>query len=616
MSTVLRRKRANGVIYGLLALMMVGLGGYGVTNFSKSVSTIGTVGDRPVRVDDYARGLRRVMNDFTQQMGQPMTLEQAQGMGLDRQVQSQLVAAATLDGEAARLGLSVGDGAVRDRIMKAPALQGPDGKFDRDAYKMFLEQQHQSEADFEGSLRDEASRTLLQGALTGGVKAPAALTDRLAAWQSETRAFTFAELIASDLHEPVPAPTDTDLKGWYDAHNDAYMRPETRKLTTVWLSPDRLAETVQVDEAELKKAYDQRRAEFDIPERRIVERLVYPTADEAAAARARLDKGEVTFEALTQERGLALKDIDLGEQTRDDLGAAGEAVFAAAEGAVAGPVDSDLGPALFHVTSVLAAQETSFDEARDDLRTEVAMDRARRQIADETSAIEDTLASGATLEEVAKDHGMELGTIDYSSDSDEGLAGYEAFRKAAAAATPDAFPELVGLDDGGIFALRLDKIDPAALRPLDEVSERVAEDWTRDQTHAALLVLAGEDIAQIQNGATLQGLGLVTTHHDDLARGGFIADVPAAMAERVFAMTAGTGEVLDAEGRVFLLTLDAITPADLADPEVAGRRDALAQSLTVSQGRDLFDAYARAVQSRVGVTLDQSIIAQVNARMQ
>lgn len=616
MSTSLRRKRANGVVWGLMALLMLGLGGYGVTNFSRGIEELGRVGDRVITVREYAGALRRELDAFSAQIGQPVGFAQAQRLGLDQTVQSQIVAAATLENEAAHLGLSVGDGAVRERILGAPALQGVDGKFSRDAYSQFLKQQGLSEAAFEKTLRDEAARTLLQGAVLGGVAPSAALVDRLTSWDAETRSFTYAELIASDLPAPVPAPTEAELKAWYDAHTDAYMRPETRKITYAWLSPDSLLDKVEVDEDALKAAYEERKAEFLIPERRLVAKLVYPTTEEAAAAKARLDKGEASFSQLVEERGLTVEDVDLGEQTREDLGAAADAIFALDEPGVVGPVDTDLGPALLAMNGILAAQETTFDEARDDLRTEAAMDRARRQIADQSDAIEDMLAGGASLEEVAKDAGMEFGHLDFNSESEGGLTGYEAFRKAAAEVTEDSFPTLIGLDDGGVFALQLDGIEPSAVRPLDEVREKVAEDWTKDAVHARLLDLAGEEIAQIDNGAALDTLGLVTTRHEDFARGGFIADAPTALAVRVFDMTAGTAEIVDAEGRVLVVRLDSVTPADLSDPDVAARREQVKASLAGSMGRDLFDMYTRALQAAVGIRLDPNAIAAVNAQMQ
>jgi peptidyl-prolyl cis-trans isomerase D len=616
MSTPLRRKRANSVIWGVLALMMVGLGGYGVTNFSQSVTDIGAVGDRAISTNEYGRALKSELNAISAQMQKPISFQQAQEQGIDKAVLAQLVSAASLEDEANKLGVSVGDAQIRDRIMSAQALKGIDGKFNRDNYTLYLKQQGLSEAEFEGQMRAEAARTILQGAVLGGIAAPASVADRFAAWVTETRSFTFAELIASDLAAPIAAPSDTDIKAWYDAHNDAYMRPETRKLTYVWLSPDDLVAQVPADEAALKAAYDQRKSEFIIPEKRLVARLVFPSAADAEAARKRLDAGQASFEDLVKERGLTTADADLGEVSRDELGKNADAVFALTEPGVVGPLDTDLGPALFAMNAVLAAQETTFEEAKADLQSEVALDRARRMVSDKSSSIEDLLAGGATLEEVAKEAGMQIGQLDFNSESEGGLVGYEAFRKAATEITADSYPSLVGVDDGGVFALRLDGIDPAALRPLDEVKDKVTADWTADATHKALVDLAAEKMAELDNGVSLEGLGLVTTSYDEFARNGFVADTPPELGKAVFEMTAGTHKVVDAGGKVYLLSVTAITPADTASDDYKAQRARIESQLSQSVGRDVFDAYTRALQTTVGINLNTAAINAVNAQMQ
>ena len=98
--------------------------------------------------------------------------------------------------------------------------------------------------------------------------------------------------------------------------------------------------------------------------------------------------------------GFGADDVDLGDVGKSDLGAAGDAVFALTDPGVVGPVMSDLGPALFRMNGILAAQETTFDEAKDSLGEEMRMDAARRDIASRMDQIDDLLASGADLFEL------------------------------------------------------------------------------------------------------------------------------------------------------------------------------------------------------------------------
>ena len=244
------------------------------------------------------------------------------------------------------------------------------GKFDRETYRFALERNNLTEADFETGLREDLARSLLQGAVIGGFAAPAALTDTLYAYIAERRGLSLLRLSEADL-QPRPLPTRpmpicrhimTPISPTSPAPKPSaspmppccpkplpttcrLMMPPcatyTRNASTNSFSPN----------AGLSNGWCFRPRPMPAPPR--------PGSTPAKA-----------FEALVAERGLALSDVDMGDVSPADLGAAGEAVFALTEPGVVGPLVSDLGPALFRMNAVLAAQEIPFEDARDDLRVE------------------------------------------------------------------------------------------------------------------------------------------------------------------------------------------------------------------------------------------------------
>ncbi|RYF98280.1 MAG: peptidylprolyl isomerase, partial [Caulobacteraceae bacterium] len=387
--------------------------------------------------------------------------------------------------------------------------------------------------------RRDISRELLQGAITGGFAAPKPMTDRLYAWVAERRGFSMLRLTEADLTTPVAEPTDAELKAHYDAHLDRFTKPEAKRITYAALLPEAIAKDQPVDEATLKKMYDDRISEFVIPERRIVDRLVFPDQATADAAKAKLDAG-TTFEALVAERGLTLDAIDQGDVSKADLGAAGDAVFAVAEGGVAGPVASDLGPALYRVNGVLAAEETSFDAARETLSAEMQTEAARQLIGDRVEEIDDLLAGGASLEDLGKDAGLTVASVDYvpGQPGDATIEGYTAFRTAAEAVQDGDFPEAIVLEDGGVVARRLDEIVPAAPIPFDEARDKVAEDWRKEAVAKALTARAAEVKTAVEGGTPIGTFGIVDTT-PETARSGDVADAPATLLADVFKMAEG-----------------------------------------------------------------------------
>ncbi len=609
------RNLSKTFVWIILLLLIVGLAGFGATNLSGTVRTVATIGDKEITIEAYSRALQNEMRAFEAQTGSTMPFSQAEQFGLPQQVLSQLVTAKSFDYEAEQLGLSVGDEELAQVLSQIQAFQDANGNFDRDAYRFALQNAGLTEASFEEDMRDETARTILQGAVLSGTTLPQTYVDTLLSYAGEKRAFTYATLDEASLQTGMPVPTDEEIQAYYDANVDNYTRPETKVLTYAWLTPSMILDTVEVDEETLRTAYEERDAQYNIPERRLVERLVF--SDEAAAqdAKTRIDAGETDFETLVSDRGLELADIDLGDATLGSLGAAGEDVFAAEPGTVVGPLQSSLGPALFRVNGVLAAQSTPFEEARDQLRDELALDRARRVIETQAQSYDDELAGGATLEQLASDTEMQIGQIEWAGESEEGIAGYEAFREAAQAIQDGDFPTIEPLGDGGVFALRLDEVLPEAPLPLDAVRDRVRTGWEREQATAALTEAAETLVGQVGEGRTFTDLGLDTQTESGLARNAQVTDLPAGLLAAVFEMEPAQIRILPGNGQVTLVRLDEILPVDPESEESQALADQLREQAANDVAQDLYRALAANIQSRTNVQVNQQALNAVHTQL-
>lgn len=609
------------LVWILLALLIVGLAGFGATNLSGAARSIGSVGDQEIDIDEYARGLQEEIRAIEAQTREPLPFSDALAIGLDRAVLSRLVTAAALDNEAARLGLSVGDEVVADQILQISAFQSINGSFDREAYRFALQQAGLSETRFETQLRRETARSLLQGAMVDSAVMPQTYADTLMAFAGERRSFSWAALDASMLEAPVSQPDEAQLTAWYEANPEAFTTPAAKRITVAALTPDMILDTITVDEEALRAEYEARRDEYDTPERRLVERLAFSGDPAAEAAIAALAAGETDFETLVADRGLSLADVDLGDVSQSDLGSAGADIFAAEVGTVVGPYPSTLGPAIFRINGVLNAQSISFEEVRDDLAAELAPDRARRVIEAQAGGIDDMLAGGATLEELVADTEMELQQITWSPEVDSGIAAYPAFRSAAQALQVDDYPALTELDDGGIFAMRLEEDLPPRLQTLDEVREQAIAGWRAAQTVTELRAMADRLVEEYASTGDLAALGLAVIAENGLTRDEFIPGTAPGFLERVFAMEPGDLAVINGpdEGAgptVLIVRLDEILPTDEDNPNVAALRERLDASARAGLAQDLFQAYVGQLQTQAGVRLDQPAINAVHSNFQ
>jgi peptidyl-prolyl cis-trans isomerase D len=283
---------------------------------------------------------------------------------------------------------------------------------------------------------------------------------------------------------------------------------------------------------------------------------------------------------------------------------------------VVGPFDTELGPALFRNNAILAVRETSFEQAMPALREQLAADRARRVIDDASSDIDDLLVGGATLDEIANETDMQLGTINWFEGSGETIAAYNAFQLAARTATTTDFPEIIRTDDGGIFALRVDEIIAPAVAPIADVMPKVIAGWETQATEDALTAQAEVLAASLGEGRSASSLGLNPTAENTIRREGFVAGLPPETVTVIYDMQPGDTEIVNGFGAVLIVQLDSINPSTQDDPERAARIELLSEQAQQGIAQDLLDIYARAIQLEAGVSLNYSALNAVHTQFQ
>ena len=604
-------------VWGILLLLVAGLAGFGSGGLGGNITTIGSVGETPITVQEYQNGLQQELNFESRRRQQPVSMQTALQEGLDVRVRERIAAASALTEEARVMGLSVGNEEVRRQLQQVPAFQGPSGAFDRDAYEFALEGSNLRPAAFEADLRRTAARQLLEQSVTGGLTLNPSYAETLYGYLGQRRSFRWANLGADQLTTPNATPTEEQLVAFHQENAGQFETPEIRKISYAWLTPDMLVGDITPNEDELRALYSERSEEFNQPERRLIERLGFVDAEAANAAKAAIDAGETTFDDLVTERGLTLEDVDQGEVARDDLDSAiADAVFALTEPGITAPVETSLGPALYRVNAVLEARQIAFEDVRDELVEQASADQARRAVQDRLDEIDDMLAGGATLEELGNDTDLEFAQIDFFDGAEDGIAGYDNFREEALLLNEGDFPEARELSDGGIFAARLDEIVAPTLPPLDDIRAEVAAAWDAAETKRRLTELGEEFQTKLAEGATMEDLGLDARTEADRGRTEFVENMPVALLVTVFDMEAAneTAIVPADEGAILVKLID-ISAADLEAEEAQNFLAQLSEQGSAAMAADVFELYGQAVQARHGLSLDQVAVNAVNASM-
>jgi peptidyl-prolyl cis-trans isomerase D len=615
-----RAKTTSIFFWVIVVLLIIGLAGFGIGTGGLGTPTVARVGDREIDRDAFLRAFENEVRAITQQLGRPLTSAEARQFGVDRFVLSRLVNEAALDQEAARLGLSMPDEEVGRQIRATPAFQGLDGSFDRDAYRFALDRAGYSVRSFEEQVRSEATRELIAASLQAPAVLPEVATRTILDFLGERRAFSILRLGPDALPEPIPEPGEETLRAFHADNPERYTRPETREITYARLTPEALAETIDVPDAAVAEAIAAQPGRFDTPERRYIDRIGFATMEEAEEARRRLDAGEASFEEIAAERDLSARDIDQGLIAAGDLAPAVRgAVFGIDEPGIVGPVETPLGPALYRVNGIVEGRTMPAEEAEERVRRELALSQARDRILSIAREIEDMIAGGASIEEVAAETPMTLGQIAFNDETTGEVAGDPAFREAALGASENFETDPFELADGSIVALRVDAILPPTLLPFDEVRDRVAADWEAEQASERLAAEAERLKAALAEGATLEALaeerGLRIETVSPLTRGEIAEGLPPELVADIFALGEGGAIVLPEPGGAILARLDRIEPFD---PDSAENQPIVASvraELDRQFGDDLLAYTTRALQAAAGVSVNESLIDSALAQL-
>jgi len=605
-------------VWILLGLLIIGLGGFGASGLSGTMRSVGSVGDRDISIDEYARALRQELAQTGQQFGQTLTFEQAQLFGLPQQTLSRLVLQKAIEVEADRLGLSVGDEAVLEQLVKVSAFRGSDGQFSREAYTFALENNRLSEAEFEDGIRQETTRNIVQAAVVTGNVMPSVFTEKMTDFLLETRSFTHVQLNEADLATPFQEATEAQLQAYYDENIERFTVPESKQLTIASLDLTQLSEKVTVSDEAVAAFYEKQNALYNQPERRIVERLVFSDAQSADAAAAALKNGTSDFDALLEQRGLTAADVSLGAIDQSFFGqGTGAAVFNADLNTAVGPFSDDLGAAIFRVTEVLPAQSAPLEDVADQLRQELALELAAKEVDGVSAQAEDLLAAGATLEDLALETDLVLSTLSYHAGVAEGLAADQAFRQAAFEVKSEDFPEIIRLDNGGLAALRLDETQAPRPQPLAEIREDAMKAWRVEALRKALLAQADDLKSQLEaKTMRIEEIGGILHQETGLNRQERPATTTAKVIERAFELAPDAVDVFDDAGQITLILVTEIMAADRQSELAKDIMQEITAQLSDGLSQDLFEAYVGQIQARADVSLNQAALNAVHANFQ
>lgn len=625
------RSSVKGVFAKLmLALLFLSFAAWGVGDMaggSRNNKVVATVGDAEITVVEFSRAMQNETNNIRNMMGENYSQEALQSMNIPSHVVQGLVTKHLLMLETKALGIIPSDKDVVRRIQSNPAFSNAQGQFDKQLFKVSLSNIGRSEKDYVNEVRNEIAVNLLLDSVFSVIPltkevAPIILKSREHKRKVELYSLNKAPNIQKY------SPTQDQIENYYKGNLLRYTVPEMREVSYVTITQDNVTLDDEITDEAIKKQYEERMSEFTLPEKRHVEQLLLSSEDLAKKAHKAVAKGEAFSKAAPKVKALNENTTDMGLVGKANIiEEAAEAVFSLKEGAVSQPVKSPFGWHIFKVTKIQPAKTLSLKQVRGQIKNEVEKihrDEALVRLANE---IEDALAGGAQMSEIATEYKLEakklapfnkdgIGTDDKFLET---LPNYNSFKEVAFQTEEETSSSVISSGNGVFFLVRVDKVIPEHPKPLELVKADVVESLKQIEKNAVLKKIAQPLSEEFSKKGAQQALikkyNLKSLGTYDVSRNTRSAKdiaTPPQLISEIFQNEIGQGTNAYFSGKhgflVAIIKKDIPAPSLKKNPTLQAALQSIKRNLSDVTRSEILDQYAQVLEKKYEVTINNELI--------
>ena len=625
---IYRQKRLVQIILALITLPFAFFGVDYYFRSGNSLSEVARVGSDQVSQAEFDNALRDQQDRMRQQLGKnydPVVFENPE---VRYSLLDQLIGQRLLDQQARRNRFRVSDDQLRQYITEIPAFQ-VDGKFSQERYEQLLAAQNPPKTSpvFISDVRQALTLAPLQEPISAGNIVAKSNVERYLNLLDQQREVA-AVAISPDAYMKDVKVDDAAVAAFYEANKAAFQVPEQAKIEYVVLTPDALANQAGVDAAEVKKQYDDNIKQYAKAEERQASHIliaVKPDASDAdkAAAKSKADalaaqarKTPAQFAELakknSQDPGSAAQGGDLGFFARDGsmVKPFEDAVFAAKQGDIVGPVQTDFGWHVIKVNAIKTAKSQPFDEVKGQIEKDLKQQKAVRKFAEAADQFQNLVYEQAdSLQPVAKALNLQVQTTPALTRPQVQALGQGSAKFAQAVFSPESLQskrntEAIDVGSNMLVAARVVEYKPATPRPFDDVKAQIRKQLELKAASDRAQAVGKEKLALLQQG---KDAGLVFGKPVSLTRNQVQPGFPPDALLSIFhadpaKLPAYAGTQAEGGGYSIYKVTQVTTPPAPDAARVAAFNGRIGEQL----GREMFNAYIASLKAKADVKINQT----------
>ena len=638
MLTQMRRGSKSPLFLGLLGLIAVafvvtGIEAPGSLGGGLGAESLASVDGEDITIAEVTNQAERRLEQERQQRPTASINELVAAGGIE-EVVAGLISQKALRAFADDVGMRISKAIVDGQIASIPAFFNLAGKFDEETYRQKIAEQRITDTE----LREDIYASTLQRHLLipvgAGARVPQGVAAPYAAMLMESRS-GLVGIVPTGGGTAAPEPTEAELTAFYNENRARYVVPERRVLRYALIGPEQ-AGAAQPTEAEIAAYYRQNAATYAGKETRVLSQVVLPDEAAARALSARIAGGQ-SFVQAAAAAGFGAGDISIGPQDKAAFARLASAevadrVFALGEGAVSPPLRSPLGWHVVRVDEVRRDVGRPLEAVRGEIAAALSKQKSAEALEALVAAVDEQIADGASLADVAA--ARRLAVVATPPITAAGAAldqpAYQAppeLRPLLANAftvepgedpTVEAIP---GTDRYAVIAV--DRVVPAAPPPLAAVRARVLADARAKRAADRARSVASAIVAKVNAGTPIARAfaeaGVrdgaprpITARRIDVARAG--AEIPPPI-QMLFALPAGRARLVAAPQNAgfFVVYLDRVTPGNTATSP--GLIETTRTQFSQVAGQEYVEQFVGAIRGGKKVVRDAAAIATLKSQL-
>lgn len=602
------RDRSTGwiakVIVGVIVVLLSFTGFEAIMSSTSNRNNAAKVNGEEITLDALAQEKSLQQRQLAQQFGSDFDMNLLDDKLLNEMALKNLISRKLLLQAAADAGFVGSTAAVDSFILQFPEFQ-ENGAFSAQRFDQVLRQMGYGRMQFRSMLAQDILLSQLQSGIINSAFVTEAEALAFIQLENQTRDFSMTRF-QPDLSSI--AVGEDEVQAFYQANLSRFMSPEQVVLEYIELSKADLAGRIEVDEDEVRAAYEA--AIANLAEQRRPAHILFEAEGEEQYAQA-LEQAEATAKRIAAGEDFAELARELSADSGSsaeggDLGFAGPDVFepefeavlyALEKGQVSEPVKTAYGWHLIKLLDVQAADIPAYAELRDSLLQDVRITKAEQQFVELVDALESAAYEAADLVQPAQELQLEVKTS--PAFGREGGEGIFANRQVIESAFSEEVLEeganshALELDADTVVVLRVKQHDKPEQIALAEVSQDIVELLRVDKASAQTRAEGEQLLTALREGraeptADWQRFEAATRREDNLEP---------QVVQQVFRMprpqvgqSVYDGLAL-ADGSYVVLRLSGVSTSD--DAVSADNLNALRDILASRQGQGDFAAFSR-----------------------